>query len=70
MGEALADATRRRNAEGLKLLRETEARIRESGVSDAEGIDKVSQAYAVLGDDRSSLRVLREAIDGGFFCYL
>ena len=36
---------------------------------DAEGIYKAAQAYAVLGDKASALRVLRSSIDGGFFCY-
>ena len=39
------------------------------GVTDAEGIYKVSQAYAVLGDKASALRLLRRSIEGGFFCY-
>jgi hypothetical protein len=38
-------------------------------VSDAEGIYKVAQAYAVLGDKASSLRMLRRSVEGGFFCY-
>jgi hypothetical protein len=37
-------------------------------VSDAEGIYKVAQAYAVLGDKDSAVRVLGRSIEGGFFC--
>jgi hypothetical protein len=29
----------------------------------------VAQAYAVLGDKASALRLLQRSIDGGFFCY-
>ena len=29
----------------------------------------MSQAYAVLGDKASALRLLRRSIEGGFFCY-
>ncbi len=69
IGMALADGIRRRNADGLKLLRETEARIEERGVTDAEGIYKVAQAFAALGDRASALRLLSRTIQGGFFCY-
>jgi hypothetical protein len=30
---------------------------------------KVAQAYAVLGDKDSALRVFQNSIAGGFFCY-
>jgi hypothetical protein len=54
---------------GLNLLEETEARILHSGVSDAESLYKVAQAYGVLGDKVSALRMLRRTIEGGFFPY-
>ena len=57
------------NAAGLALLRLTEEKIEKLGVSDAEGIYKVAQAYAVLGDRASSRRMLRRSVEGGFFCY-
>jgi len=69
IGGALADGFRRRNDEGLRLLHETEGKIEARGVTDAEGIYKVSQAYAALGDKTSALRLLRRSIEGGFFCY-
>jgi serine/threonine protein kinase len=69
VGKAIAEAIRHRNQDGLAILREAEARIIEKGVADAEGIYKVSQAYAVLGDTASALRMFRRTIDGGFFCY-
>ena len=69
VGKALSDSIGHDNNKGLELLRQTERMISERGVSDAEGIYKVAQAYAVLGDRASALRVLRSAIEGGFFPY-
>jgi serine/threonine protein kinase/TolB-like protein len=69
VGKALSDSISHHNARGLKLLERTESKIEESGVSDAEGIYKVAQAYAVLGDKMSALHMLQHSIGGGFFCY-
>ena len=69
VGKAIAEGIRHRNTEGLSILHETESKIVERGVADAEGIYKVSQAYAVLGDTPAALRMFRRTIDGGFFCY-
>ena len=69
VGKALSYSIRHEDPRGLKLLHETEARIEEQGVTDAEGIYKVAQAYAVLGDKTSALHMLRHSIGGGFFCY-
>jgi TolB-like protein/Tfp pilus assembly protein PilF len=69
VGKALSYSIKHEDARGLKLLHETEVRIDEQGVTDAEGIYKVAQAYAVLGDKASALHMLRHSIGGGFFCY-
>ncbi len=69
VGKALSYCIKREDARGLKLLHETEARIEEHGVTDAEGIYKVAQAYAVLGDKNSALHMLRHSIGGRSFCY-
>ncbi len=69
VGKALSDSIKHDQAGGLKLLQQTESKIDERGVSDAEGIYKVAQAYAVLGDKVSALHMLRHSIGGGFFCY-
>ncbi len=69
VGKALSYSIRHDNARGLKLLQQTEDKIEERGVSDPEGIYKVAQAYAVLGDKVSALHMLRHSIGGGFFCY-
>jgi TolB-like protein len=67
LAKAFSDAIARNDGAGLQLMRETENRIRQSGVSDAEGIYKVAQAYAALGDRTSALRMLRQSVGGGFF---
>jgi hypothetical protein len=36
-------------------------------VGDPEALYKVAQAYVVLDDGASALRVLRKSIEGGFF---
>lgn len=69
VGKALSYSIKHDNARGLKLLQQTEDKIEERGVSDPEGIYKVAQAYAVLGDKTSALHMLRHSIGGGFFCY-
>jgi eukaryotic-like serine/threonine-protein kinase len=69
IGKALSYAISNDNTAGLALLRQTEEKIEKLGVSDAEGIYKVAQAYAVLGDGASSRRMLRRSVEGGFFCY-
>ncbi|MGC2247764.1 MAG: protein kinase [Terriglobales bacterium] len=69
IGKALSDAIQHENASGLQLLKQTEGKIAERGVTDSEGMYKVAQAYAVLGDKVSALHMLRESIGGGFFCY-
>jgi tetratricopeptide (TPR) repeat protein len=68
VGNRLSYGIAHRAGRGLELLRQTEKKIHESGVSDAEGIYKVAQAYAVLGDKDSAVRVLGRSIEGGFFC--
>lgn len=69
VGKALSYSIKHDDARGLKLLHQTENRIEERGVSDAEGMYKVAQAYAVLGDKASALHMLGHSIGGGFFCY-
>ena len=62
-------AIRNQSSKGLEILRETEKQIAERGVGDPEAIYKIAQAYAVLGDKVSALRILRRSIDNGFFSY-
>jgi len=69
IGKALALGLAHRNAEGIAALHKTEDVIQSSGVSDAELLYKLAQAYAVLGDKPAAVRVFQQAIRGGFFCY-
>jgi TolB-like protein len=69
VGKALSYSIKNENAQGVKFLKEIEGKIQEHGVSDAEGLYKVAQAYAVLGAKPAALHMLHHSIDGGFFCY-
>ncbi|MEW6131121.1 MAG: FlgO family outer membrane protein [Acidobacteriota bacterium] len=69
IGKAIALAIEGKNREGIELLRDTRQMIEERNVADAEGIYKVVQAYAMLGDKATALKMLRRSIEGGFYCY-
>ncbi len=69
VGKALSYSIAHENARGLKFLGQVEDKIEERGVSDPEGMYKVAQAYAVLGDKMAALHMLRHSIGGGFFPY-
>ena len=69
VGKALSYGLRGDRAKGLELLHATEKHILDSGVSDAEGLYKVTQAYAVLGDKASAILMFHRTIEGGFFPY-
>jgi serine/threonine protein kinase len=69
VGKALSYSIKRQPARGLQLLQQTVAKVEDSGVSDAEGMYKLAQAFAVLGDKASALHMLRHSIGGGFFCF-
>ncbi len=69
VGKAISDALAHREADGHKLLHKTEEVVDNRGVSDPELFYKIAQAYAVLEDRPSALRLLQRAIEGGFFPY-
>src|SRR5580698_2886623 len=69
IGKALSDSTAHRQADGLKILRGLETRIAERGVGDPEAAYKIAQAFAVLGDTNSALRMLQRSVESGFFSY-
>jgi DNA-binding winged helix-turn-helix (wHTH) protein/TolB-like protein/Tfp pilus assembly protein PilF len=69
IGEALSDGIRHQDAKGIALLHEIETKIEQRGVQDPEALYKIAQAYAMLGDKASGLRVLARSIDNGFFPY-
>jgi hypothetical protein len=68
-GKALSDSIAHRDSEGLELLRDLESKIQQRGVGDPEGTYKIAEAYAVLGDKTSALRMLRYSIEHGFFAW-
>ena len=69
VGKALSLATTHENATGLAMLKKAEAKVQEKKVADPEAIYKIAQAYSVLDDKGSALRLLRYCIDNGFFPY-
>jgi hypothetical protein len=69
IGKALSDSIHQRKARGLERLSGLERQIRERGVGDPEAAYKIAQAYAVLGDRISAIRVLRTSVETGFFSY-
>jgi DNA-binding winged helix-turn-helix (wHTH) protein/TolB-like protein len=69
IGKALSNQIAHREAEGLAMLAALEKKIADRGVGDAEATYKMAQAYAVLGDTSSALRLLRLSIQNGFFAH-
>ena len=69
IGEALGEALKHRTHQGLQILQKTEARFNQEGVMDPEMMFKIAQVYAVLGNQASALRALRQSVEGGFFCF-
>ncbi len=65
IGKALAFGIAGERAKGIALVRRIEA----SENHDGEMVYKMSQAYAQLGDKKSSLRLLHRSIDLNFFPY-
>jgi DNA-binding winged helix-turn-helix (wHTH) protein/TolB-like protein len=69
IGKALSYAIKDQKDVALGVLRDVEREIEQKGVGDSEAVYKVAQAYSVLGEKGSALRVLRRSIETGFFCY-
>lgn len=69
VGKALSYDIHGERKKGLDLLHATEKQILDSGVADAEGLYKVAQAYALLGDKASAMLMFHRTIEGGFFPY-
>jgi len=69
VGKAIAYGIHGQRIKGLDLLHETQAKVEQRGVGDAEAMYKIAQAYAVLNERESALRMLRSSIANGFFCY-
>src|SRR5580704_13700430 len=69
IGKALSDSIHQHGAEGLQLLSGLERTVRERGVGDPEATYKIAEAYAILHNKNSALRVLRMSVESGFFSY-
>ena len=69
IGKALSLGIRHHTSEGLAILHQVETKITQRGVGDSEATYKIAQAYAVLGDKTSALRVFKHSIESGFFPY-
>jgi DNA-binding winged helix-turn-helix (wHTH) protein/TolB-like protein/Tfp pilus assembly protein PilF len=69
VGKALSHVVKGQPDAAMQLLRATEREIEAREVGDAEGVYKLAQAYAALDDKTAALRILRQSIEGGFFCY-
>lgn len=68
VGESLSKAIGHQNDDGLAILHGLEDKIAHRGVGDPEAEYKIAEAYAVLGDKSSALRLLRQSVESGFFC--
>ena len=69
VGKAISLEISGRTAQGIALLRKAEHRIDERGVRDPEAIYKIAEAYSILGDQESALRMLQRSVENGFFPY-
>jgi DNA-binding winged helix-turn-helix (wHTH) protein/TolB-like protein len=69
VGKAFSYAIRHQEGKARQLLQQTENKIAQREVGDAEAIYKVAEAYAVLGENGSAMRMLRRSIENGFFPY-
>ena len=63
--QAFLQALAGQNDEGIRQLRVFEQKYQ----ADGEMIYKTAQAYAILGDKRSAIRLLRQSIERDFYCY-
>lgn len=68
-GKALSYFIAENTEEALRLLHKTEKEIVEKNVSDGEGIYKVVQVFAVLGEKETALKLFEKAVNTGFYCY-
>ncbi|MGC1965426.1 MAG: hypothetical protein WA673_03140 [Candidatus Acidiferrales bacterium] len=69
IGKALSNSIAHRKAAGLENLRGLESKMTEREVGNPEAAYKVAQAFDVLGDKVSALRMLRRSVESAFFCY-
>lgn len=69
VGRALSLVISGENDKALELLLKTEKEVIDRDVSDGEGIYKVAQGFAILGDQTKALSLVELAVDKGFYCF-
>jgi TolB-like protein len=69
IGKAFSDGIAGKSGDGLALLHQLVAKIEQRGVGDPEATYKITQAFSVLGDKASAMRMLHTSIENGFFPY-
>jgi tetratricopeptide (TPR) repeat protein len=69
IGKALSNQIAGREEKGRAILREAENKIEELQVGDPEARYKIAQAYAVMGDKESAMRILQLSVENGFFSH-
>jgi tetratricopeptide (TPR) repeat protein len=69
IGKAISFEIAGNTSKGLEMIRRAESRADERGVRDLEAIYKIAQAYSILGDQSSALRMLQRSLENGFFPY-
>ena len=69
VGKALSYGITQQPLKGLAMLHAVEGRIHDRHVGDPEAMYKIAQAFAMLGDKPSAVRVLRYSVENGFFSY-
>lgn len=69
IGKSISLTIHHQDSEAAEMLQSVESKIKERRVGDAEAIYKIAQAYAILDDRSSAVRVLKQSIENGFFPY-
>lgn len=69
IGKSLSYIISGENEKAKELLLITEKQIITNKVSDGEGIYKVAQAFAILGNKNKSLELFDLSVEKGFFCF-
>jgi hypothetical protein len=69
IGKAISSGLHHNKQQGDALLQALESKTRVPGAYDPEAVYKIAQAYSVLGEKASALRVLKCSVEHGFFPY-
>ncbi len=69
IGKALSYEIGGKRSKAVAMLRAAEKLTLNQELFDAEGIYKIAQVYAVLGEKESAIRILRLSVENGFFSY-